>query len=65
MNEKLSRACMRRLKRERDEARRELAVVIKDRDSWERRARQLEAQRKIVAQNRAAERYKYGGEGVA
>ena len=60
MNEKLSLACMRRLKRERDEARRELAVVIKDRDSWERRCRHLEAKR---VEGLAP--YKFGGEGTA
>ena len=64
MNE-MTKAHIKRLERERDEARRELAVVIKDRDSWERRVRQLEAQRKVVAQNRAAKKYKFGGEGVA
>ena len=61
MNEKLSLACMRRLKRERDEARRELAVIIKDRDKWERKALLLEAKRV----EGLAPPYKFTGEGTA
>ena len=58
MNERMKRAYI-------SDLRREIAELKKDRDSWERRCRYLEAKRKELAQAEADYSAAFGGEGVA